>query len=96
MLNYLILLTNCIIFSDYCQFVSFSMLDILAGRKAKKGISGTVLIDGEKQPNNFRFISGYVVQVICDSYHCITVEPLLMYTLYKGHNRRKTSLLGQV
>ncbi|XP_072028289.1 broad substrate specificity ATP-binding cassette transporter ABCG2-like [Amphiura filiformis] len=39
-----------------------SLLDILAGRKDKKGLSGTVLINGLPQPYDFRLISGYVVQ----------------------------------
>ena len=42
---------------------SFSLLDILAGRKNKKGLQGTVLINGEDQSRNFKYISGYVVQV---------------------------------
>ncbi len=40
-----------------------SLLDILAGRKAKKGLNGIVLINGQEQPRNFKCISGYVVQV---------------------------------
>ncbi|XP_019854880.1 PREDICTED: ATP-binding cassette sub-family G member 2-like [Amphimedon queenslandica] len=39
-----------------------SLLDILAGRKGKKGIAGKVLINGERQPDNFKCASGYVVQ----------------------------------
>ncbi|XP_072039145.1 broad substrate specificity ATP-binding cassette transporter ABCG2-like [Amphiura filiformis] len=39
-----------------------SLLDILAGRKSKQGISGTVLINGGPQPEDFRLLSGYVVQ----------------------------------
>ena len=41
----------------------YSLLDILAGRKNKKGLMGTVLINGQEQPRNFKCISGYVVQV---------------------------------
>lgn len=44
-------------------YIMFRLLDIIAGRKGKSGISGDVLIDGLKQPDNFKCISGYVVQV---------------------------------
>ena len=40
-----------------------SLLDILAARKGKRGITGTVLINGQRQPDNFKCMSGYVVQV---------------------------------
>ncbi|XP_071488002.1 broad substrate specificity ATP-binding cassette transporter ABCG2-like [Diadema antillarum] len=39
-----------------------SLLDILAGRKDKRGIRGKVLINGNKLPSNFKLSSGYVVQ----------------------------------
>ena len=35
----------------------------MAGRKDKSGLSGRVLINGIKMPENFKRISGYVVQV---------------------------------
>ena len=41
----------------------FRLLDILAGRKDKSGLSGQVLVNGQQQPSNFKCISGYVVQV---------------------------------
>lgn len=34
----------------------------MAGRKEKKGLTGTILIDGLEQPDNFKCMSGYVVQ----------------------------------
>lgn len=40
-----------------------SLLDILADRKSKSMISGTVLIDGKNKPPNFKCLVGYVVQV---------------------------------
>ena len=40
-----------------------SLLDILAGRKDPAGLNGTVLVNGEKQPKNFKCLAGYVVQV---------------------------------
>ena len=51
--------------SETCTLytVLYRLLDILADRKAKNGITGTVVVDGRLQPSNFRFISGYVVQV---------------------------------
>jgi len=39
-----------------------SLLDILAGRKDPKGLSGKVLINGGPLPKNFKRISGYVIQ----------------------------------
>ena len=39
------------------------LLDVLADRKAKKGLSGHVLINGKRQPYNFKCASAYVVQV---------------------------------
>lgn len=44
-------------------FLLYRLLDILAGRKSKSGLSGIVLVNGDRQPNNFKCISGYVVQV---------------------------------
>ena len=45
-------------------FVCYSrLLDILAGRKDRKHLSGHVLVNGLKQPENFKCITGYVVQV---------------------------------
>lgn len=46
----------------------FSLLDILADRKGKRGIEGSVLINGARQPKNFKCMSGYVVQVLT-TYH---------------------------
>ena len=40
-----------------------SLLDVLAGRKDPRGLSGEVLINGSPLPKNFKRISGYVVQV---------------------------------
>ncbi|XP_014667021.1 PREDICTED: ATP-binding cassette sub-family G member 2-like [Priapulus caudatus] len=39
-----------------------SCLDVLAGRKDPAGLSGYVLIDGQKQPPNFKSMCGYVLQ----------------------------------
>ena len=36
----------------------------MADRKGKKGVAGTVLVNGKRRPKNFKCISGYVVQVL--------------------------------
>jgi len=41
----------------------YRLLDVLADRKAKKGLSGHVLINGRRQPHNFKCASAYVIQV---------------------------------
>ena len=45
------------------NIVHYSLLDVLADRKDRDWVSGHVLINGEKQPHNFKCASGYVVQV---------------------------------
>ena len=49
------------------------LLDVLADRKAKKGLSGHVLINGRRQPRNFKCASAYVVQVIMCMYVCMYI-----------------------
>ncbi|XP_055877711.1 broad substrate specificity ATP-binding cassette transporter ABCG2-like isoform X2 [Biomphalaria glabrata] len=39
-----------------------SLLDVLAGRKDPKGLTGTILLDGAPLPDNFKCLVGYVVQ----------------------------------
>ena len=39
------------------------LLDVLADRKASSHISGSIFIDGVERRKDFRFLSGYVVQV---------------------------------
>ena len=41
----------------------YSLMDILAGRKSTKNVTGTFLVNGKEQSENFNRISGYVVQV---------------------------------
>ena len=41
----------------------FRLLDVLADRKDKKRLSGHVLINGKRQPHNFKCASAYVIQV---------------------------------
>ena len=45
------------------EFCLCRLLDILADRKDKSGLSGTVLIDGKRKQHNFKCLVGYVVQV---------------------------------
>ena len=54
-----------------------SLLDILAGRKDMSGMRGTVLVNGDRQPKNFKCIAGYVVQVQCMGMHtpCALISP---------------------
>ena len=40
-----------------------SLLDALAGCIEPSGVRGTILVDGRKRPKNFRFMTGYVLQV---------------------------------
>ena len=39
------------------------LLDILADRKSNTRVSGSVLVNGRLREDNFRFKTGYVVQV---------------------------------
>ncbi|XP_068750941.1 broad substrate specificity ATP-binding cassette transporter ABCG2-like [Montipora capricornis] len=39
-----------------------TLLDILAGRKDREHLSGVVLVNGQKQPENFKCITGYIFQ----------------------------------
>ena len=57
-------------FIIYILTFYFRLLDILADRKAKKGLSGHVLVNGRKQPHNFKCESAYVVQVGCSNQMC--------------------------
>ena len=45
------------------SLVNHRLLDILAGRKDRSGLTGNVLVNGQQQPANFKCVSGYVVQV---------------------------------
>jgi ATP-binding cassette subfamily G (WHITE) protein 2 len=39
-----------------------TLLDILADRINKRGLQGTILVNGQRQPKNFKCMTGYVVQ----------------------------------
>ena len=41
----------------------YSLLDVLADRKSRNGLTGIVLVNGQPQPKYFKCMSGYVVQV---------------------------------
>ena len=46
----------------------------MADHKGKKGVSGTVLVNGKRLPRNFKCISGYVVQVIRVHMHTLASQ----------------------
>lgn len=39
-----------------------TLLDILAGRKSKENVSGSIYLNDKVYPKNFKFLSGYVIQ----------------------------------
>jgi len=41
----------------------YRMLDALADRTEPSNVKGTILVDGQKRPSGFKFMTGYVVQV---------------------------------
>jgi len=40
------------------------MLDALAGRTEPSNVKGTILVNGKRLPSDFKFMTGYVVQVM--------------------------------
>ena len=57
------------------------LLDILADRKSSSRVSGSVLVNGRLREDNFRFKTGYVVQVQRVLYyiHCICTVAVVWY-----------------
>ena len=47
------------------------LLDVLAGRKNPHGLSGDLRVDGREQPENFKCMAGYVVQVRTPMYNML-------------------------
>lgn len=47
----------------FTTVVNLRLLDVLAGRKDPGGLTGTLLLDGQPVPENFKCMVGYVVQV---------------------------------
>lgn len=47
----------------FTTVVNLRLLDVLAGRKDPGGLTGTLLLDGQPIPENFKCMVGYVVQV---------------------------------
>jgi len=39
------------------------MLDALAGRSEPSNVKGTILVGSQRLPSDFKFMTGYVVQV---------------------------------
>lgn len=55
----------------------YRLLDVLAGRKDSRGLSGDVLINGELPPADFKCNSGYVVQVSIHGSLCFYMSQCL-------------------
>ena len=56
----------------YVVFISHKrLLDVLADRKASSRVSGSIFVDGVQRRKDFRFLSGYVVQVRGVGKYCI-------------------------
>lgn len=59
----------CIVCEDFDVYVLMlclfhtRLLDVLADRKASSRVSGSIFVDGVERRKDFRFLSGYVVQV---------------------------------
>ena len=49
------------------------MLDMLACRVERSSINGTILVDRRRPPNNFKFLTGYVVQVTKKTLNMVAV-----------------------
>ena len=63
---------------NYGEASNFRLLDILAGRKDPLGLEGHVLVNGKKQPKNFKALTGYVVQVSFQPRcMCVRLETIL-------------------
>lgn len=54
--------------------LSKRLLDILSGRKSPRCDSGPILIEGQKQPRNFKLIAGYVKQVSLRKSSIVTIS----------------------
>ena len=54
-------------------YTLFRLLDILADRKSRSRLSGTVLVNGQHQPKNFKCMNGYVVQVLSLCYKLLCI-----------------------
>ncbi len=66
------------------------LLDILAARKNRSGLSGVILINGERQPQNFKCLCGYVTQVSITS-----LVPRLP-SFFSGYANKAESLVCEV
>ena len=69
-------------FNFFCieiTMCAYRLLDILAGRKDKSGLTGQVLVNGQPQPRNFKCISGYVVQVSDHVYISCTARTTIIF-----------------
>ena len=55
-----------------------SLIDVLAGRKGRKGLSGEIFLDGLPITSSFKYMAGYVVQddIICGT---LTIRENIMF-----------------
>jgi len=75
---------------NFAHLFPYRLLDILADRKAKKGLSGHVLVNGKRQPHNFKCASAYVIQVsssISDPHVYIFFILYCRMILWWGHSQ---------
>ncbi len=72
-----------------CNVRTCRLLDILADRKNKANVTGTVLVNGKRRPANFRGIVGYVVQV---RYTYIISSPYVEFVVRYFHQFSVNSL----
>jgi len=59
----------------------YRMLDALADRTEPSNVKGTILVDGQKRPSGFKFMTGYVVQVTTTTTTTTTTTVLVVVTV---------------
>lgn len=58
LLNFIVILLP-----DVAGWFVYRLLDVLSGRTEPIGITGHILLNGQRRPKNFKCMTGYVVQV---------------------------------
>ena len=79
--------------------VLYRMLDALAGRTEPSGLKGTILIDGQRPPKGFKFMTGYVIQVTLTRYSDAKVPDTVSYhigniTIVRGSKSPKFTIFA--
>ncbi|CAF1166468.1 unnamed protein product [Adineta steineri] len=64
-----------------------SLIDVLAGRKDPKGLSGDIFLDGLPISSSFKYMSGYVIQEDILS-GTLTVKENIMFSLNTRHRTK--------